>query len=192
MDGVFEDDKAYLFTLASGSGGSDTISIPQTSVGVAVPVLSIRLAPSVDSSLVGPIGERDIINRMAIAIQSAGLVIGNTNSKPASVRLILNGALSQQAYFANYGSPSLTQVIKHTGVASDSINGGVTIYEFRAAVNSPITVDLFELSDLGNAILGGDYVYPNGPDVLTLCVVPTDAAAVTTVTARISWKESQA
>ena len=192
MDGVFEDDKAYLFTLASGSGGSDTISIPQTSAGVSVPVLSIRLAPSVDSSLVGPIGERDIINRMAIAIQSAGLVIGNASSKPASVRLILNGALSQQAYFANYGSPSLTQVIKHTGVASDSINGGVTIYEFRAAVNSPITVDLAELSDLGNAILGGDYVYPNGPDVLTLCVVPTDTAAVTTVTARISWKESQA
>ena len=192
MDGGFEDDKAYLFTVASGSGGSDTISIPQALAGIPVPILSMRLAPSVDSSLVGALGERDIINRMSIALQSVGLVVGNTNSKPASVRLILNGALSQQAYFTNYGAPSLTQVIKHTGVASDSINGGVTIYEFRAAVNSPITADLSEIAELGNSILGGDYVYPNGPDVITVCVVPTDTVAATTVTARISWKESQA
>jgi hypothetical protein len=192
MDGGFEDDKAYLFTVASGSGGSDTISIPQALAGTNVPILSMRLAPSVDNSLVGPLGERDIINRMSIALQSVGLVVGNTNNKPASVKLILNGALSQQAYFANYGAPSLTQVIKHTGTASDSVFGGVTIYEFRAAVNSPVTAELNEIAELGNSILGGDYVYPNGPDVITVCVVPTDTGAATTVTARISWKESQA
>lgn len=192
MDGAFEDDKAYLFTVASGSAGSDTISIPQALVGTAVPILSLRLAPSVDSSLVGALGERDIINRMSISLQSVGLVVGNTNNRPASVRLILNGALSQQAYFANYGTPSLTQVIKHTGQASDSINGGITIYEFRAAVNSPVTAELGQLAEIGNSIIGGDYVFPNGPDVLTVAVVPTDTSAATTVTARISWKESQA
>jgi hypothetical protein len=192
MDGKFEDDKAYLFTVASGSGGSDTISVPQQLVGQNVPILSIRLAPSVDNSLVGALGERDIINRMSINLQQVGLVVGNTNNKPASVKLILNGALSQQAYFANYGAPSLTQVIKHTGQTVDTINGGVTIYEFRAAVNSPVTAELSEITELGNAILGGDYVYPNGPDVVTVCIVPTDTSAATTVTARISWKESQA
>ena len=192
MDGGFEDDKAYLFTVASGSGGSDTISIPQALVGTPVPILSIRLAPSVDNSLVGALGERDIVNRMSINLQQVGLVVGNTNNKPASVKLILNGALSQQAYFANYGAPSLTQVIKHTGQASDSINGGVTIYEFRAAVNSPVTAELSEIAEMGNSILGGDYVFPNGPDVVTVCIVPTDTSAATTVTARISWKESQA
>jgi hypothetical protein len=138
------------------------------------------------------LGERDIINRMSINLQQVGLVVGNTNNKPASVKLILNGALSQQAYFANYGAPSLTQVIKHTGQTVDTINGGVTIYEFRAAVNSPVTAELSEITELGNAILGGDYVYPNGPDVVTVCIVPTDTSAATTVTARISWKESQA
>ena len=192
MDGGFEDDKAYLFTVATGSGGSDTISIAGSSAGINVPILSMRLAPSVDNSLVGAVGERDIINRMSIALQAVGLVIGNANSKPASVKLILNGALSQQAYFANYGAPSLTQVIKHTGVASDSINGGVTIYEFRAAVGSPVTAELAEIAELGNSILGGDYVYPNGPDVITVCIVPTDTSSATSVTARISWKESQA
>jgi hypothetical protein len=141
--------------------------------------------------LIGALGERDIINRMSIALQQVGLVISGA-TKPASVKLVLNGALSQQAYFANYGTPSLTQVIKHTGQATDSVTGGITIYEFRAAVNSPVTAELKDLTEIGNSISGGDYVFPNGPDVLTVCIVPTDTAIDTEVTARISWKESQA
>ena len=192
MDGKFEDDKAYLFTVASGSQGSDTITIPQTLGGTPVPILSLRLSPAVDSSLVGALGQRDLINRMILAPSSCGIVVGNTNSRPASIRLILNGNLSQSAYFTNYGSPSLCQVIKHTGQAADSITGGITIYEFRAAVNSPIQQELDKLLELGNSILGGDFVYPNGPDIITLAVVPTDTQAATTVTARFTWTESQA
>jgi hypothetical protein len=192
MDGKFEDDKAYLFTVASGSQGSDTISIPQTLAGVPVPILSIRLAPSVDSSIVGKLGERDLINRMILTPSSCGIVVGNTNNRPASVRLILNGSLSQSAYFTNYGAPALTQVIKHTGQSVDSISGGITIYEFRAPVNSPVQQELDKLLELGNSILGGDFVFPNGPDILTLAVVPTDTAAATTVTSRLTWTESQA
>ena len=192
MDGKYEDDKAYLFTVASGSAGSDTISIAQGLAGTVVPVLSLRLAPSVDSSLVGPIGERDLINRMIITLNDCGVVIGNASNKPASVRLILNANLSQSAYFANYGTPSLTQIIKHTGAANDTATGGLTVYEFRAATGSQVTADLSALTEIGNSILGGDFVYPNGPDILTLAIVPTDTAAVTTCTARISWKEAQA
>ena len=192
MDGKYEDDKAYLFTVASGSAGSDTISIAGGLAGTVVPVLSLRLAPSVDSSLVGPIGERDLINRMIITLNDCGVVIGNASNKPASVRLILNANLSQSAYFANYGVPSLTQIIKHTGAANDTATGGLTVYEFRAATGSQVTADLSALTEIGNSILGGDFVYPNGPDILTLAIVPTDTAAVTTCTARISWKEAQA
>ncbi len=191
MDGGFEDDKAYLFTVASGSGGSDTITIPTTLAGIPVPVLSIRLAPSVDSSIVGALGERDLINRMSITLKQVGLVVTQTN-RPASVRLILNGALAQQAYFSNYGAPSLTQLIKHTGQANDSITGGVTIYEFRAAANSPVTAELESLAEIGNSILGGDYVFPNGPDILTVAVVTTDTTTASQITARITWAESQA
>lgn len=191
MDGGFEDDKAYLFTVASGSGGSDTITIPTTLAGIPVPVLSIRLAPSVDSSIVGALGERDLINRMSITLQQVGLVVTQT-TRPASVRLILNGAIAQQAYFSNYGSPSLTQLIKHTGQATDSITGGVTIYEFRAAANSPVTAELAALAEIGNSILGGDYVFPNGPDILTVAVVTTDTTTASQITARITWSESQA
>jgi len=192
MDGVFEDDKAYLFTAASGSAGSDIITVPQSLAGTVVPILSLRLAPAVDSSLSGSLGSRDLINRMTVKPNSCGLVITNAASRAASVRLILNGNLSQSAYFSGYGSPSLCQVIKHTGQAQDTITGGTIVFEFRAAAGAPITQDLGQLIELGNSIMGGDFVYPNGPDILTLAIVPTDTGAVTTVTARLTWTESQA
>ncbi len=192
MDGGFEDDKAYLFTAASGSAGNDIITVPATLAGTPVPILSLRLAPSVDSSLVGSMGQRDLINRMILKLNSTGLVVTNSNNRAASVRLILNGNLSQSAYFTNYGSPSLTQIIKHTGQLTDTITGGISVFEFRAASGASVTQDLEKLVELGNSIMGGDFVYPNGPDVLTLAIVPTDTTAVTTVTARITWSESQA
>jgi len=222
MDGKFEDDKAYLFTVASGSVGSDTIIVPGTLSGTAVPILSIRLAPSVASSLVGPLGERDLINRMILKMNSCGIVctprvvnqagveqsITPARTDATSIRLILNGNLSQSAYFTNYGAPSLCQIIKHTGQATDTITGGVSIFEFRAAAGAPIAQQLEDLVEMGNSILGGDYVFPNGPDVLTLAVATTipagQAAAAnnpfnaadrfgqTQVTARITWVESQA
>jgi len=209
MDGKFEDDKAYLFTVASGSAGSDTVNVPGSSSGIAVPILSIRLAPSVDTSLVGPIGERDLINRMILKLNSCGLVAQprEVNSSGAqiaartdatSIRLILNGNLSQSAYFTNYGAPSLCQIIKHTGQSVDTITGGISIFEFRAAAGASITQALEELVEMGNCILGGDYVFPNGPDILTLAVVTTVPSTISTnfgqtqVTARITWTESQA
>lgn len=209
MDGKFEDDKAYLFTVASGSVGSDTVNVPGTLSGTAVPILSIRLAPSVASSLVGPLGERDLINRMILKMNSCGLVcqpreVNGSGTQVAlrndatSIRLILNGNLSQSAYFTNYGAPSLCQIIKHTGQATDTITGGVSIFEFRAAAGASIAQQLEDLVEMGNSILGGDYVYPNGPDVLTLAVVTTAPATIssnfgqTQVTARLTWTESQA
>lgn len=192
MDGKFEDDKAYLFTAASGSAGNDIITVPATLAGIPVPILSIRLAPSVDSGLVGSLGQRDLVNRMILKLNSCGLVVTNSNNRAASVRLILNGNLSQSAYFNNYGSPSLTQIIKHTGQLNDTISGGITIFEFRAASGASVTQELEKLVELGNSIMGGEFVYPNGPDILTLAIVPTDTAAATTCTARLTWAESQA
>jgi hypothetical protein len=133
---------------------------------------------------------------MTLKPNSCGIVITNTNNRACSVRLILNGNLSQSAYFTNYGSPSLTQVIKHTGAINDTISGGAVVFEFRAASGASVTQDLGQLIELGNSIMGGDYVYPNGPDILTMAVVPTDPTAGTAgntfVTARLTWTESQA
>ncbi len=80
--------------------------------------------------------------------------------------------------------------------------GGIVLYNFRAAgtgtVNSQdTTLSLAELATLGNSILGGDGVFPDGPDVLTVAAVVVEPASVTEaiplkISARVSWTESQA
>ena len=116
----------------------------------------------------------------------------------------MNGALSYLSY-SNVGSPSLSQYISH--VAGDTIQGGTTIYQFRASGGSigttgqrtvaSETFDLSRLTDLGNSILGGDGVFPNGPDIITICSSVLDTSGVNKnspyqVSSRISWSESQA
>jgi hypothetical protein len=63
-------------------------------------------------------------------------------------------------------------------------------------------LDLAQVRDLGNAILGGGTtasvsttyagVYPDGPDVMYVCATNVVAAATPSVYARLSWKEAQA
>jgi hypothetical protein len=50
---------------------------------------------------------------------------------------------------------------------------------------------------LGNSIIGGDGVFPNGPDIITICASVLDTAGINRnspyqVSSRISWSESQA
>jgi len=164
-----------------------------------IPLLSIRLAPSVDSSITGSVGQREIINRMQLNLQSVGVQV----THETEISLIINPELSTDA-FANVDSPSLCQLVRHN--SNETLSGGQKILAFRAA-GGPIegtrrlaaatAYDLSELSALGNSILGGDGVYPNGPDLLTLVAEVIDSTGVSSAnpysaTARVTWKESQA
>ena len=65
----------------------------------------------------------------------------------------------------------LCQLVRHA--ADDTVSGGSQILSFRAAgagngETSSTTFDLSRISSLGNSILGGDGIYPNGPDLLTV------------------------
>jgi hypothetical protein len=183
MDGRFDDDKAYLFTA-----GSDDLSIATNAAGFFVPLVTLRLAPSVDSGLTGALGDRDIINRMQVTPNQLSVL----SSQAAQIYLFLNGQLTSPQ-FSTAGNPSLSQVIKHTGIpTSDGIVGGVTIFETRVQANQSATIDLTLLSTLGNSIMGGDQVYPNGPDILTVAVRYKTLAAAANVSASLSWTESQA
>jgi hypothetical protein len=52
-------------------------------------------------------------------------------------------------------------------------------------------VNVDELFELSNSILGGDSVFPDGPDILTIAVSRlTDADTLTS--AKMSWSEAQA
>lgn len=175
-------DIASTTTITNGEVSAIALDQP-------IPLVSLRLAPSVDSSLTGAIGEREIVNRMQLRLRSAGI----TSNDDLEVFLILN-AIPSNAEFQGAESPSLSQIIDHNH--GDTLEGGTTIYSVKASAGS-IEIDLTELLELGNSILGGDGVFPNGPDLLTVAVQPQSTAGISGtapffVTGKISWSESQA
>lgn len=186
MDGRYDDDKSFLFT----AGMTSALSV---NAGATNALLSIRLAPSVDSGLTGLLGARELINRMQLTLREVGILSGGN----FLVSLILNGRPSAGT-FAAAGGSSLAQVCRHT--AATTISGGETIYSFFVT-NGIIARELALVRDLGNSILGGgntlnapttvNNLYPDGPDIVTVAVNNVGAAA-TTINARISWTEAQA
>ena len=71
------------FNIGAASS-SDSNLIPDN-----IPLISIRLAPSVDSSITGALGEREIINRMSLALDSVGIL----TTHESEISLILNPQL---------------------------------------------------------------------------------------------------
>ena len=153
-----------------------------------------------DNNIIGDLGERDIINRMQLKMRELGVSV----SHDANISVILNGSLSNLNY-ANVGSPSLSQYVAHE--AGDTVDGGTVVYQFRASGGSEDAAgkrfvsssqfDLSGLGDLGNSILGGDGVFPNGPDIITIAASVINTAEIDStssfqVASRISWAESQA
>ena len=188
MDGRYDDDKSFLFNY-----GQNT-PIVYASQGVRYPVFSIRLAPSVDSGLTGLLGAREILNRMQLTPAGCGVF---TTVATVRVELILNGRVSTGT-FAPVGGSSLAQVATHGATAT--ISGGESIFTFFAPLGGVSTQDLSKVRDIGNSVLGGGNtltapttnanVYPDGPDILTICVTPLASNA--SVAARMSWTEAQA
>jgi len=190
----------YVASGTSVNVGAPASGADDDELTAKIPLVSIRLAPSVDNNLTGALGAREIVNRMQLQMKSLGITL----THDCTVDLILNGASSNRT-FNDVASPSLSELVQHS--AGDRIVGGSVIYSLRAsggAENSagrrlPATsdFDLSQITDLGNSILGGDGTYPNGPDLLTIAIVPVDTAAINAdspleVSSRISWTESQA
>lgn len=165
-----------------------------------IPLISIRLAPAVDTNTPGNLGEREIVNRMQLILNSVGI----QSTHNAQIVLRLNGAITNNGW-ERVTNPSLSQLIYHTPL--DEITGGVDIFTFRAqggtgTSNREAVVTTQELAGgvvtLGNSIQGGDGVYPDGPDVLTIVARLTeDPSTVSSsnpfvINGRASWSESQA
>ena len=190
----------YPATSADPTGGTEYLNIANSTTFTAgestavelqrpIPLISVRLAPSVDSSLTGALGEREVINRMQLRLRQASV----TTNKDVELFLIQNCQPSAIPY-EKAQRPSLSQVIKH--VSGDTILGGTTIYTTKVSAGS-LSVDLAELLEIGNSILGGDNIFPAGPDLLTLAVQAQNPSGLTLaaplqVSGNISWSESQA
>jgi hypothetical protein len=168
-----------------------------------IPLLSVRLAPSVDTNISGSIGTRELINHMQMVVKSCDV----TCTHESQVILYLNSDLSSTSWQPMY-PPSLCQLNQHQ--IGDSIKYGIVLFSFRANggglgtatsnlarnVNST-SVDISNMVTMGNCMLAGDGCFPNGPDILTVTVVPVDTTSISATTpysaaCRLTWAEFQA
>jgi hypothetical protein len=200
MDGLFNDDKSLIFNF--GTNAQFTLN---TSTSQVTPILAIRIAPSVDNGITGTLGSKEIINRMQLQLLELGVV----TSGPVLINLILNGYTSGGTW-TSFTSPvsagvgayssSLAQIAYNT--ANGTLVGGESVAAAFTNTNGQTTLDLSQVRDLGNSILGGGTVntvptsysgvYPDGPDILYVCATNVVAAATPNILARLSWKEAQA
>jgi hypothetical protein len=119
--------------------------------------------------------------------------IGISSTQLVDVKVLLNPRLNN-LNFTGVDAPSLTQVVEHT--AADTVSGGVQVYNFRASggtsgLEETTTVDVSSLFELSNSILGGDSIFPDGPDILTIAVSRLTGSS-TLSSAKLSWTEAQA
>ena len=196
MDGGFDDDKSFIFVAGM------TTSITNIGAGVTQPLISIRVAPSVDSGLVGVLGVREVINRMQLVLRQADVFTtagGGGSQMSFLIRGILNGRVSGGT-FVNLGGGSLSQIAFHT--SGQTISGGDPIFGFFTTTPGVTVQSLTDVRDLGTSILGGGLnntvpntdqnKYPDGPDVLTLVATNVTATTTNSINARLGWTESQA
>jgi hypothetical protein len=147
------------------------------------PLISLRLSPSVSEGLTGKLGDRDIINRMQLRLSEVGI----SSDQLVDVKVLLNPRLNN-LNFVGVDSPSLTQVVEHT--AADTVSGGVQIYNFRGAIGTTVA-NVSSLFEMSNSILGGDSIFPDGPDIITIAVARLSGNS-TLASAKLSWSEAQA
>jgi len=147
------------------------------------PLISLRLSPSADSGLTGKLGDRDVINRMQVRMQEIGI----SSNELVEVKLILNGRLNNLG-FTPVAPPSLVEIVEHT--PQDTISGGIQVYNFQGEAGTT-TLDINELFELSNSILGGDNIFPDGPDILTVAVSRLTGNETRT-SAKLTWTEAQA
>jgi hypothetical protein len=193
MDGRYDDDKSLVFV--GGMNRNQTI----TNIGqdITVPLISLRIAPSVDNGLTGVLGAREIINRMQLVMRSLSTFTTGTGVT-FLINLRLNGRVSA-GQFSSVGGSSLSQIAVHS--SGTTITGGENVFGFysNAGVN---TEDLNQVRDLGTNILGGgtnnicpttfNNLYPDGPDIITITATNVTGVTTNSILARISWTEAQA
>ena len=198
MDGGYKEDRSIVFSVSTArfSAGGRSIA-----AGTSANLLAIRLAPSVDNSIIGALGQRDILNKMQLKPLSMGVI----SRGPVLITGILNpdvmtdtnlpGRWSTTSIATLTGSGSLAQYCDFT-TSTQTCIGGEQIFSFFADSGAD-TYALSEVRELGSSILGGDGSnatpgFPVGPDVLVIVANNISSNVTRIEGARLSWTEAQA
>jgi len=189
MDGKFDEDKSYLFTAAS----STNVNV---AAGTELPIVSMRLAPSVDNGIGREFGVRNLINRSALTLKNIGIAAAGV----FQITVKINSETTLFTTTANWistGNGSISQYLDHsisgttpTPAAGDNLFSFFAEDSGTAGRFAVTSTDVQIIRELGNSILGGNNIYPDGPDILTVFAKNLGSTSAA-VRARVSWTESQ-
>jgi hypothetical protein len=196
MDGGFDQDRGYIFNY-------QRTGVPLTTTNVTA--FLIRLAPSVENSQVGLLGERSLLNRSQMLLQQIGITFSGGATNPGAV--IVEGVLNPRNFTsatwlplnteAVGGQPSFAQVATTVTWSTGTFAlPGEQVFAFAgptsATANGAVSerLDLSELKELTGSPLGGNFRYPDGPDILAINVRLTAGTGTGHVLLR--WSEAQA
>jgi hypothetical protein len=189
---------------------SQTVTLSATAItfygATTKALMSIRIAPSVDNGFAAAFGARELLNKMQLQLKALDISLLGTTTGNVLVQAYLNGVPFNATGLTNTSwtnavrnaaltpNSSLAQVADYAGGNYIMQGGEVTGGFF---VSSTGSVDISQVRDLGNSVLGGGsayantQVYPDGPDTLTI-VVTNVGSTPQSVLGRLSWTEAQA
>jgi hypothetical protein len=197
MDGRFDDDKSLVFVY----GQSNPLPV---GAGSTRALFSIRVSPSVDNGISAGFGARELINRMQLTLRALDVsAIPASGTANLLVQAFLNATPSSATTWTNAVgnvagriNSSLAQVADYAGITTTTVTGGEVTAGFFVGSGAN-SIDLSQVRDLGNSILGGGgttsntQIYPDGPDTLTIVVTNLTSVSCN-VFGRLSWTEAQA
>lgn len=196
MDGGYDQDRGYIFNY-------QRIGLALTTTNTTA--FLIRLAPSVENSQVGPLGDKTLLNRSQLLLQSIGVTMSGGGASPGAV--IVEGVLNPRNFAsatwtglsaeAAGGQPSFAQVATAvTWTAGTFAVPGEQVFAFASSSTVAASgavgerLELTQLKELTGSPLGGDFKYPDGPDILAINVRMT--ASTGTAHVLLRWSEAQA
>jgi hypothetical protein len=195
MDGGFDQDRGYFFNYQYNNG---TLSLAS---GGIINLFMLRLSPCVSNGIIGDLGTRDLLNRAQLLLQKIDLYCGG--SAFANAGMVVTGILNPSGLIPttwsainspqNGSQPSFAQVAT-TFTGNYVVGSGERIFSTISNAGQN-TLDLTNLKEICNGVIGGNNMFPDGPDTLLVQVAVPSGAAFSTLSAisiNLFWSEAQA
>ncbi len=203
MDGEFDQDRGYLFNYQVNS----TTGTIQPGVGNALNVFMLRLAPSVSNGIVGDMGARELLNRAQLLLQRLDIWAQATaGTGNIVVSGILNPSFGTTNLVTNWlninapgqgSQPSFAQIANTVTISAlgNYVQGsGERIFSTIGNAGQQYSIDLSNLKEIANGIIGGRNFFPDGPDTLLIQIQNTSSAGtnISQYSLNLFWSEAQA
>lgn len=193
MDGQFDGDRGYFFNYQF----NQTTSLTAGAAGT--PFFFLRLSPSVSNGIIGDLGIRELLNRAQLLLQKLDVIPTGTSGASLNVQGILNPSGFSSSTFnwtpinstPNGSQPSFAQIALAPLTGTYTPGSGERIFSMVAPTGALNSIDLSNLKELSNTVIGGNGFFPDGPDTLMIIGYAFNAT-VSTAFINLYWTEAQA